>query len=114
MDLRRYRDPDGRELLDLPSLTVPPEDVPAPPRLLGPFDQTILSYADRTRVISDDYRKRVITQNGLVKGTLLVGGFVRGFWEIKNSTQGGGRRAVAVREAGRSGIWRRWRARRGG
>ncbi|MGV9365112.1 winged helix DNA-binding domain-containing protein [Amycolatopsis sp. NPDC003731] len=85
MDLRRYRDPDGRELLDLPELTVPAEDVPAPPRLLGPFDQTILSYADRTRVISDAYRKRVISQNGLVKGTLLVGGQVCGFWEIKAS-----------------------------
>jgi hypothetical protein len=83
MDLRRYRDEDGRELLDLPELTVPDEDVPAPPRLLGPFDQMILSYADRTRVISDDYRKRVITQNGLVKGTLLVGGQVRGFWSKK-------------------------------
>ncbi|MFJ7218532.1 winged helix DNA-binding domain-containing protein [Amycolatopsis sp. NPDC098790] len=85
MDLRRYRDPDGRELLDLPELTVPDEDVPAPPRLLGPFDQMILSFADRTRVISDEYRKRVITHNGLVKGTLLVGGQVRGFWEITKS-----------------------------
>ncbi|QKV75694.1 winged helix DNA-binding domain-containing protein [Amycolatopsis sp. Hca4] len=83
MDLRRYRDPDGRELLDLPELTVPDEDVPAPPRLLGPFDQMILSYADRTRIISDADRKRVISQNGLVKGTLLVGGRVCGFWEIK-------------------------------
>ncbi|SEF36937.1 Winged helix DNA-binding domain-containing protein [Amycolatopsis pretoriensis] len=83
MDLRRYRDDDGRELLDLPELSVPDEDVPAPPRLLGPFDQTILSYANRTRVISDAYRKRVITQNGLVKGLLLVGGYVRGFWERK-------------------------------
>jgi winged helix DNA-binding protein len=85
MDLRRYRGPDGRELLDLPELTVPAEDVPAPPRLLGPFDQTILSYADRTRVVSDVYRKRVITQNGLVKGTLLVGGQVCGSWEITKS-----------------------------
>ncbi|WP_410597726.1 winged helix DNA-binding domain-containing protein [Amycolatopsis sp. lyj-23] len=83
MDLRRYRDPDGRELLDLPELTVPDEDVPAPPRLLGPFDQTILSYADRTRVISDAYRKRVISQNGLVKGTLMVDGQVCGWREIK-------------------------------
>ncbi|VVJ19732.1 Uncharacterised protein [Amycolatopsis camponoti] len=83
MDLRRHRDEDGRELLDLPELSVPDEDVPAPPRLLGPFDQTLLSYADRTRVISDAHRKRVITQNGLVKGTLLVGGYVRGFWERK-------------------------------
>jgi hypothetical protein len=85
MDLRRYRAPDGRELLDLPELSIPDEDVPAPVRLLGPFDQTILSYADRTRVISDEHRKRVITQNGLVKGTLLVGGYVRGFWELKAS-----------------------------
>ncbi len=83
MDLRRYRDPDGRELLDLPELSVPDEDVPASPRLLGPFDQTILSYADRTRVISDEHRKRVITQNGLVKGTLMTGGYVRGFWELR-------------------------------
>lgn len=86
MDLRRYRDEDGRELLDLPELSVPDEDVPAPPRLLGPFDQTVLSYANRTRVISDEYRKRVITQNGLVKGLLLVGGYVRGFWERKATT----------------------------
>jgi hypothetical protein len=91
MDLRRYRDPDGRELIDLPELTLPDEDVPAPPRLLGPFDQTILSYADRTRVISDEHRKRVITQNGLVKGTLLVGGFVRGYWELRKE-----RKAVTV------------------
>jgi hypothetical protein len=91
MELRRYRDEDGRELLDLPELSVPAEDVPAPPRLLGPFDQTILSYADRTRVISDEYRKRVITQNGLVKGTLLVGGHVRGFWELRKE-----RKAAAV------------------
>jgi hypothetical protein len=86
MDLRRYRDPDGRELLDLPELTVPDEDVPAPPRLLGPFDQTILSYADRTRVVSDACRQRMITRNGLVKGALLTGGQVRGFWEIKPGT----------------------------
>jgi len=91
MDLRRYRGPEGRELIDLPELTLPDEDVPAPPRLLGPFDQTILSYADRTRVISDDHRKRVITQNGLVKGTLLAGGYVRGLWELKAS-----RKAAAV------------------
>jgi hypothetical protein len=34
-------------------------------------------------VISDEARKRVISHNGLVKGTLLVDGTVRGFWEIK-------------------------------
>jgi Winged helix DNA-binding domain len=82
MDLRPYVDHAGRALHDLPDATLPGEDVPAPPRLLAPFDQPLLSYADRTRVISDEHRKRVISQNGLVKGTLLVGGFVKGAWEI--------------------------------
>ncbi|WP_370947496.1 winged helix DNA-binding domain-containing protein [Amycolatopsis sp. cg5] len=86
LDLRKYLDEDGRELLDLPHATVPDPDTPAPPRLLGPFDQTILSYADRTRIISDPYRKRMITQNGIVKGALLANGEVRGWWETKKST----------------------------
>ncbi|WP_326569022.1 winged helix DNA-binding domain-containing protein [Amycolatopsis rhabdoformis] len=85
MDLREYSDHAGRALYDLPDATVPDENTPAPPRLLAPFDQPLLSYADRTRVISDEHRKRVISQNGLVKGTLLVGGFVKGAWEIKTT-----------------------------
>lgn len=86
LDLRKYRDEDGRELLDLPDATLPDPETPAPPRLLGPFDQTLLSYADRTRVISDPHRKRMITQNGLVKGALLVDGQVKGRWETTKST----------------------------
>ncbi|PFG46957.1 winged helix DNA-binding protein [Amycolatopsis sulphurea] len=81
MDLRTYRDPEQRVLYDLPEATLPDEDTPAPPRLLGPFDQTVLSYADRTRVLPEAHRKRLITQNGLVKGALLVGGHVGGTWE---------------------------------
>ncbi|AUI56833.1 winged helix DNA-binding domain-containing protein [Amycolatopsis sp. BJA-103] len=82
-ELRTFRDENGRELFDLPDAPRPDPDTPAPARLLGPFDQTVLSYADRTRVICDEYRKVVITQNGLVKGTILVDGSVKGFWEIK-------------------------------
>ncbi|WP_329057364.1 winged helix DNA-binding domain-containing protein [Amycolatopsis sp. NBC_01480] len=93
MDLRTYRDPDGRVLYDLPEAVVPDEDVPAPLRLLGPFDQTLLAYADRRRVISDEYRKRVITQNGLVKGTVLAGGQVRGSWE---TAKAGGKTTLTV------------------
>ncbi|MFI5609545.1 winged helix DNA-binding domain-containing protein [Amycolatopsis sp. NPDC051903] len=87
MDLRTYLDDAGRTLYDLPEATLPGEDVPAPPRLLAPFEQPILSYADRTRVISDEHRKRVISQNGIVKGTVLAGGYVKGYWEVETARE---------------------------
>lgn len=73
----------GRELFDLPSAPRPDPEIPAPPRFLVAFDNLLLSHVDRTRVISDDHRRLVFTQNGLVKGTILVDGFVSGFWELE-------------------------------
>lgn len=68
-------------LYDLPEAPRPGADVPAPVRLLAPFDNLLLSHADRTRIITDEHRKRVITINGQVLGTILVDGFVRGTWK---------------------------------
>ncbi|WP_308126120.1 winged helix DNA-binding domain-containing protein [Nonomuraea ceibae] len=73
--------PDGRELFDLPGAPRPGGEAPAPVRLLAPFDNLLLSHADRTRVIADADRPRVITVNGQVLGTVLVDGFVRGTWK---------------------------------
>ncbi|MFI6317133.1 winged helix DNA-binding domain-containing protein [Nonomuraea sp. NPDC050556] len=82
MDLLRL---DG-ELYDLPQAPRPGEDAPAPVRLLAPFDNLLLSHADRTRVISDEHRKRVVTINGQVHGTILVDGFVHGIWKRDKAT----------------------------
>lgn len=82
MDLRRYRDERGRVLFDLPEATLPDPDTPAPARLVAPFDNLVIGHADRTRVISDDHRRRVFTINGIVKGTVLVDGFVAGSWRL--------------------------------
>jgi winged helix DNA-binding protein len=79
--LVRRDDVDGRELLDVPRGVVVRGDVPAPPRLLAAFDDTILSHADRTRVIDDDTRRRVI-RSGIVDPVVLVDGFVRGRWKV--------------------------------
>ena len=79
--LVRRRDRDGRELLDVPRRLVVAGDVPAPPRLLAPFDNAILSHADRTRVIDDDARRTVI-RGGIVDAVFLLDGFVRGRWKI--------------------------------
>jgi hypothetical protein len=84
LPLVRRRDEDGRELLDLPRAPMRPPDAEAPPRLLAAFDNTILSHADRTRVIDDDARRAVI-RGGMVDPVVLVDGFVRGRWRVQRS-----------------------------
>ncbi len=80
----RYEDPDGRELLDLPGAPMPDEGVPAPPRLLPMWDETLLAYADRGRILPEPYRKRVIVKAGDVLPTFTVDGYVAGLWWAEN------------------------------
>jgi hypothetical protein len=49
-------------------------------RLLPKWDNVLLAWADRTRVLPEPYRKRVIGANGDVAPTFLVDGFVAGTW----------------------------------
>ncbi|MEV5541743.1 winged helix DNA-binding domain-containing protein [Saccharopolyspora shandongensis] len=89
LDLRSFRDENGRELLDLPDAPRPDPDVPSPPRFLPPFDNLLLSHKDRTRVMREDDRKRLFAvKNAVLPGTILVDGFLHGTWRIdrqKNS-----------------------------
>ncbi|HEY7131435.1 MAG TPA: winged helix DNA-binding domain-containing protein [Candidatus Limnocylindrales bacterium] len=79
-ELDRHEGPGGAVLYDLPEARLPPEDSPAPPRLLPMWDSVLLAYADRSRVIPTPYRKLVIRTNGDVLPTLLVDGSVAGVW----------------------------------
>jgi len=80
--LRTFRDEDGAELFDVPDARRPSPDMPVPVRFLPAFDNVLLSHANRTRIISDADRKRVITLNGKVHATFLVDGFVKGTWSL--------------------------------
>ncbi|MFD9095987.1 winged helix DNA-binding domain-containing protein [Streptomyces collinus] len=86
-----FRDEDGRELWDLPGAPRPDAGTPAPVRYLAPYDNAILSHADRTRIISDEHRRAIATRNGLIPGTILVDGFVAGTWRT-----GGARGATTL------------------
>jgi hypothetical protein len=79
-DLVRLEGPGAEELFDLPGVGLPPEDSPAPPRLLPMWDSVLLAHADRSRVIPPDYRRRFIHQNGDMLPALLVDGYVAGVW----------------------------------
>jgi hypothetical protein len=79
-DLERLEGPNGEELYDLADPSRPPEDTPAPPRLMAMWDSILLASFDRSRVIPAEYRKLVTRSNGDVLPTLLVDGYVAGVW----------------------------------
>lgn len=85
--LRVYRDDAGRELFDRADARLPAADVEAPPRFLAPFDNTLLSHADRTRILPAAWRTRVLTPNAVMPGTFLVDGFVAGTWKIATTAK---------------------------
>ncbi|AUG75190.1 hypothetical protein CFP65_0209 [Kitasatospora sp. MMS16-BH015] len=82
-ELVEYRNEQGKVLYDLPGAPRPGAEAPAPARLLAPFDNLLLSHADRSRVLPEEHRRRVMTPNGLVRGTLLLDGVVDGVWRYE-------------------------------
>jgi len=79
-DLRRFRADTGRQLVDLVDAPLPDEDAPAPPRLLPMWESTVLAYDDRTRIVSDADRARIIAPNGDTLPVFLIDGMVAGRW----------------------------------
>jgi hypothetical protein len=82
--LVRYRDADGRELIDLPDAPLPDPDTPAPVRFLPHWDANLLVHARRTGLLPEEHRPRVFhTRNPFSVGTYLVDGRVVGGWSLR-------------------------------
>jgi hypothetical protein len=83
-ELVTFRDGEGRELFDLPDAPRPDPATPAPARLLYDYDNLLLSHADRSRFVTDDYRARgqeFVTTN-VMPSIVLVDGFTAGTWKV--------------------------------
>lgn len=83
--LRRFRGPDGEELLDLPDAPRPDADTPAPPRFLPEYDNLLLSHADRRRVIPHGRPVPLPPGNGSTQGTLLIDGLWNATWKVSGA-----------------------------
>ena len=83
MPLVRYRAEDGTELLDLPRRPLPPESTPLPPRFLSRWDQPLLAYADRERIIPAPIQPLKLTLSG--DQTLTVDGRVAASWRLQRA-----------------------------
>jgi Winged helix DNA-binding domain len=81
--LPTYHSEDGKVLFDAPRAPLPAAETPAPVRFLPKWDNTLLAFADRRRVISDELRKVVIGKNGDVAPTVLVDGVVAATWNTR-------------------------------
>src|SRR5262249_25913954 len=84
-ELQTYRGEGRSELFDLPGVSLPAEDTPAPARFLPEYDNLLLSHSNRTRVIADQYRPKVYLPGLRVAATILVDGFVRGVWKVEKT-----------------------------
>jgi hypothetical protein len=78
-----FRDERKRELFDLPEAPRPPEETPTPVRFLPEFDNLVLAHDDRSRLMADEHRSRIVSKNLQVFATFLVDGTVAGTWKIE-------------------------------
>ncbi|CAL9352043.1 winged helix DNA-binding domain-containing protein [Streptomyces sp. enrichment culture] len=75
-----FRDERGRELLDLPDAPRPDPDTPAPVRFLPAFDNAILGYHDRSRIIDAAHLGLSVAGHR----TVLVDGRVTATWTVRD------------------------------
>ncbi|REE94763.1 winged helix DNA-binding domain-containing protein [Thermomonospora umbrina] len=75
-----FRDERGRELLDLPDAPRPHPDTPAPVRFLPAFDNAILGYHDRGRIIDAPHLGLSVAGHRAV----LVDGRVAATWTVRD------------------------------
>lgn len=87
LQLRRFRDEQGGELLDLRGAPLPDPETPVPVRFLPTWDATLLVHARRTQILPERFRPLVFnTKTPHSETTFLVDGRVAGTWR----SEGGG------------------------
>jgi len=84
--LRRFADEQGRALFDLPRAPRPSADAKAPVRFLPRYDELLIGYEHRDRVIAARHRAAVYSKNAIIEAVFLVDGLAAGTWAVETTT----------------------------
>ena len=63
----------------------PDAETEAPVRFLPRYDETLIAYAHRDRVMPARHRPRIYSKNAIVEAVLLVDGFGAGTWGLQRT-----------------------------
>jgi hypothetical protein len=85
--LRRFADEKGRALYDVRRGAIPDAGIEAPARLLPRYDEALIAYQDRDRIVAPRYRAGIYAKNGIIEATLLIDGMVAGTWALARSSE---------------------------
>jgi winged helix DNA-binding protein len=80
--LRAFTDEQGRVLYDLPRAPRPDGGVTAPVRFLPRYDELLIAYQHRDRLIAPVHRRAVYAKNAIVEAVVIVDGFAAGTWGL--------------------------------
>src|SRR5712692_6943616 len=81
--LRRFSDEQGHPLFDLPRAPRPAAEVKAPVRFLPRYDELLIGYEHRDRVIAARHRPAVYSKNAIIEAVFLVDGLAAGTWSLE-------------------------------
>jgi len=81
--LTRFADEQKRVLYDIPRAPRPDAETPAPVRFLPRYDEALIAYQHRDRVIAARHRPSIYSKNAIVEAVVLVDGFVAGTWALE-------------------------------
>jgi hypothetical protein len=84
LELRRFRDEHGRDLVDLPRAPLPDPETPAPAQFIPVWEAMLLVHARRTGVLTEDFRPILFNSRlPASMSTFLLDGVVAGAWRYE-------------------------------
>ena len=81
--LATFADQQKRVLYDAPRAPRPDAETRAPARFLPRYDEALIAYQHRDRIVAAGHRPSIYSKNAIVEAVVLLDGFVAGTWALE-------------------------------